>query len=92
VINLATVYRTLEMLVEKGLASRLDLGGGRVVYATRQHGPHVHLVCRGCHKVIDAEQSMLTSLAQDLLARYGFTADLQHISIVGLCAACQAKT
>ena len=47
-INLATIYRTLEMLVEEGLATSVDLGGDQIVYASVNHGPHVHLVCRAC--------------------------------------------
>ncbi len=50
-MNIATVYRTLELLVEQGLASRIDLGEERVIYATYQHGPHIHLVCRQCGQV-----------------------------------------
>ena len=37
--NIATIYRTLDMLWEEGLACRNDLGEGRIVYATLQHGP-----------------------------------------------------
>src|SRR5512137_1226531 len=53
-VNIATVYRTLDLLMEQGLASRIDLGEGRVIYATYQHGPHIHLVCRQCGQVTDA--------------------------------------
>ena len=90
-INIATVYRTLDLLVEQGLASRLDLGGGRVIYATYQHGPHIHLVCRQCGQVIDANQDLLSSLNRQLRSQYKFDADLQHISVLGLCSNCQAK-
>ncbi len=90
-INIATVYRTLDLLVEQGLASRLDLGAGRVVYATHQHGPHIHLVCRQCGRVTDADQDLLSSLNRQLQSQYQFAADLQHISVLGLCRDCQAK-
>lgn len=88
-INLATVYRTLDLLVEQGLASRLDLGEGQVVYATRYHGAHIHLVCRQCGQVTDADPSLVASLAQNIHAQYHFTPALQHISILGLCSTCQ---
>jgi len=90
-VNIATVYRTLDLLVEQGLASRIDLGEGRVIYATNQHGPHIHLVCRKCGQVTDADQDLLSSLNCDLQSRYQFAADLQHISILGLCRDCQPK-
>ncbi|MGE5124335.1 MAG: Fur family transcriptional regulator [Acidobacteriaceae bacterium] len=89
--NIATVYRTLDLLVSQGLASRIDLGKGRVIYATNQHGPHIHLVCRQCGQVIDADQNLLFSLNEQLSAGYQFAADLQHISVPGLCNCCQAN-
>jgi Fe2+ or Zn2+ uptake regulation protein len=89
-INLATVYRTLELLVETGAISRLDLGQGQVSYAARHHGRHIHLVCRCCGAVIDASQELLETLDAQLQSQYGFTADLQHISIPGICPACQS--
>ena len=89
--NIATVYRTLEMLWEEGLACRNDLGGGRIVYATLKHGPHIHLVCRYCSRVIDANPQVLQPLEEQLSAAYQFEADLQHISIFGVCLACQLE-
>jgi Fur family ferric uptake transcriptional regulator len=91
-VNLATIYRTLDLLVEHGLASRLDLGQGQVVYATRQHGPHIHLVCRQCGEVIDADHQLVLAAGQHIQAQYNFTADLQHISVSGLCANCLEAT
>ncbi len=88
-LNIATVYRTLDLLVEEGLASRLDLGKEQVVYAANQHGPHIHLVCRQCGQVIDADQSLLLSLNNQLAKKYHFAADLQHVSVPGLCNSCQ---
>ncbi len=90
-VNIATVYRTLELLVEQGLASRIDLGEGRVIYATNQHGPHIHLVCRQCGQVLDADPELLSTLNRRLILSYKFVADLQHISLIGLCSNCQAK-
>jgi Fur family ferric uptake transcriptional regulator len=90
-MNIATVYRTLDLLVEQGLVSRIDLGEGRVMYATTQHGPHIHLVCRRCGRIIDADQELLSALKDRLETEYQFTADLQHISLLGLCCSCQKK-
>ena len=50
-VNIATIYRTLDLLVEQGIASRAGLIDGRVVYAASNHGPHLHLVCRACGNV-----------------------------------------
>ena len=87
-VNIATIYRTLDLLVGQDMASRAGLQDGRVVYAAANHGPHLHLVCRACGCAIDASQEMLASLEGQLRQQYGFAADLQHLTIAGLCSSC----
>lgn len=89
-VNVATVYRTLDLLVATGLASRADLWDGRVVYATFRHGPHIHLVCKKCGEIFYAESNLVESLGEQLESNYQFLADLQHLSITGVCASCQS--
>jgi Fur family ferric uptake transcriptional regulator len=91
-ISLTTVYRTLDFLFEEGLVSRVSLGGGQVAYATARHGPHIHLVCRRCGKDIEAECRLIAPLVEQFQTQYGFAADPQHISIFGVCDACQSET
>lgn len=88
-INIATVYRTLELLVAEGLATNMLVANGRMVYATGRHGPHVHLVCRKCGKTFEANEELVAALGERILAQYGFAADLQHIALPGLCADCR---
>ena len=80
-INIATVYRTLDLLWQEGFACRNDLSEGKIVYATFQHGPHIHLVCRKCNRIIDADVKVLNSLRDDLISNYQFRPNLDHISI-----------
>ena len=87
-VNLATVYRTLNFLVEQGLIHRTDLGEGGVVYSSLHHGPHIHLVCRQCGQVAEMEAAPLDRLAQQCRQAHGFVVDLHHVSLPGLCAAC----
>jgi Fur family ferric uptake transcriptional regulator len=86
--NLATVYRTLDLLWEEGFACRNDLGDGKIVYATKKHGPHIHLVCRICGRVIEADPEVLDPMGKIFDHTYGFKADLNHISIFGECIDC----
>lgn len=88
-INIATVYRTLDLLWQEGFACRNDLSEGKVVYTTFLHGPHIHLVCRKCNQIIDADIKMLNSLGQDLYQEYQFQPDLDHFSIFGICDECK---
>ena len=89
VINIATVYRTLDLLWQEGFACRNDLSEGKTVFSTFQHGPHIHLVCRKCDQVIDADIRILNSLGDDLFTSHQFRPDLGHFSIFGLCQDCQ---
>jgi len=90
-INVATVYRTLDLLVENGLACRAGLEDGCVVYAAVDHGPHIHLTCRSCGQESSADPALLYPLAEQLFREYYFTADLGHLSLVGLCTDCRSK-
>jgi Fur family ferric uptake transcriptional regulator len=91
VTNISTVYRTLDVLWEEGFARRNDLSEGRIVYATTEHGPHIHLVCRRCNHVVEAEPEVLAPLGSELQTKYNFEADLQHLSIFGICSGCQQQ-
>ena len=91
-VNVATVYRTLDLLVELGLVSRADLGGGKITYAPPLHGPHCHLVCRRCGRVIEASYDLVAPLEKQFREQYGFSAELHHLAIFGLCADCQTQS
>lgn len=89
-MNISTVYRTLELLTELGLASKTDLGGGRLCYHPLGRAHHHHLVCRKCGKVQDIDISVLHRLQDDIRARYEFDAELEHMALFGICAACRS--
>jgi Fur family ferric uptake transcriptional regulator len=89
-VNVATVYRTLDLLVDLGLVSRADLGGGKVCYASVNHGPHCHLICKQCGCTIEADHDLIAPLEDQLREQYGFSADLHHLAVSGLCADCRA--
>jgi Fur family ferric uptake transcriptional regulator len=88
-VNIATVYRTLDLLVEEGLVSRTDLRSGHVVYASAEHGSHIHLVCRLCGCVIDANVGSFESLFEQVESNYDFTCGPQHLAVYGLCGGCR---
>jgi len=87
-VNISTVYRTLELLKRLGLVTETDLGGGRARYHPAGKGHHHHLVCQECGKIIDLDESVLSSLRSTLLCEYQFSADLRHLAIFGRCAKC----
>lgn len=87
-VNISTVYRTLELLKRLDLVTETDLGGGRVRYHPADKGHHHHLVCQECGKIIDLDESLLSSLKSMLRREYRFSADLRHLAIFGRCADC----
>jgi Fur family ferric uptake transcriptional regulator len=89
-INLATVYRTLEMLVAVGLVAQTDLGGDATSFELVGEAPHHHLVCESCGAVIETDDSLFHSLREDVLQRYGFEAHSRHIALFGICRDCRS--
>ncbi len=90
-INLTTIYRTLDFLFQEGLINRTEIRG-IVIYAAEEHGQHVHLVCRRCSAVIAADHVLMQPLQDSLVEKYGFTPDLDHVAIFGLCKNCREET
>ncbi|MGB9639386.1 MAG: Fur family transcriptional regulator [Anaerolineales bacterium] len=90
-INLATVYRTLDLLVENGLASRFVASDGKLMYATERHGTHLHLNCRICGKNYQIDANLLQPLIKQIEEISGFKADSEHIALSGICKECLDK-
>jgi Fur family ferric uptake transcriptional regulator len=88
-VNISTVYRTLELLKKLGMVYEIDLGEGRIRYHAEESGHHHHLVCQGCGRVIDIQESSLSSLRDILRRDYNFQAELKHVAIFGLCEKCR---
>lgn len=90
-VDLSTVYRTLELLQEMGMLAVAAPPDGQRRYAlSGQHSDHVHLVCRRCGREIEADAEAFHALAEEVQQRYGFTLDLAHRSLGGMCAVCTA--
>jgi Fur family peroxide stress response transcriptional regulator len=87
-ISLATVYNTLDVLVELGEALTLDLSEGCTRYDVRRPAAHPHVVCRACGRVSDLEVDGLREFVQEARAASDF-GDLQpRIYFDGICPDC----
>ncbi len=71
-ISIATVYRTVRLLEEKGILERRDFGGGRARYEPTEHGHHYHLIDIETGKVIEFSDPEHEALLQKLAAKLGF--------------------
>ncbi len=88
-LGLTTVYRALELLGELGLVGRIHLDEGCHAYAQlRERGGH-HLVCQGCHRVVDFPCAGLSELIEETAQRTGFAVESHLLELVGTCPACQ---
>ena len=85
-VSTPTVYATLELLVELGLARRIDTGLGAALYDGRTE-PHQHLVCRRCGRVDDLDVELHTAPLLRAAGAAGFRAEGAELVISGLCAA-----
>ena len=88
VIDRATVYRTINMLHENGLIVSAEIHG-TTTYEIAEEDPHHHLVCRGCGHVTLLDNDHFSHLVQHLDQEHGFRAELNHLTISGLCSTCQ---
>ncbi|MEU7255760.1 transcriptional repressor [Streptomyces rimosus] len=91
-VNISTVYRTLELLEELKLVSHAHLGHGAPTYHLADRHHHIHLVCRDCTEVIEADLSVAEPFTATLRETFGFDTDLKHFAIFGCCAACTRKS
>lgn len=82
-----TVYATLELLVELGLARKLDFGMGVWLYDARTE-PHQHTVCRRCGRIDDIDLPLDREGLMQAAASTGFVPDAAELVVSGLCAEC----
>ncbi|RVT97130.1 transcriptional repressor [Rhodovarius crocodyli] len=71
-VSIATVYRTVRLLEEKGIVARRDFGEGRSRYDPTDRGQHHHLIDVDTGKVIEFEDEAHDALARDIAAKLGF--------------------
>ena len=86
-IGLATVYRTLETLREKGVVSTGERGGETAyLFCGPEH--HHHAVCTKCGKVEDVPCKAIDRIGRDLTSGLRFTLQRHRLELFGLCARC----
>jgi Fur family transcriptional regulator, ferric uptake regulator len=87
--GLATVYRTLALLSERGVVDSLSHHGTELCYRLCTDSHHHHLLCTRCHRVVEVEGCDLGGWLEAVSERYGFVATEHRIEITGLCASCR---
>jgi Fur family transcriptional regulator, ferric uptake regulator len=92
-IGRATVYRTLQWMVDAGIARKVDFGEGRSRYEpSYRHPRHFHLICTTCHSSSEFLSSDVETLMEEIAAARKFTASQAVVQIYGTCEACRTGT
>ncbi len=91
-IGYATVYRTLKLLKECGLAYERHFGDGVSRYEVAwEDEHHDHLICVECEKIIEFEDEAIEDLQHKVAKKLGFKLVRHKLELYGVCAYCQAK-
>jgi Fur family ferric uptake transcriptional regulator len=91
-ISVATVYRTMKLLAECGLAVPRRFGDGQTRYepATRQHpDSHDHLICTACGAIVEFESDRISTLQSRVARRHGFQVERRRLELYGRCPSCR---
>jgi Fur family ferric uptake transcriptional regulator len=90
-VALATVYRTLQLLKDNGLAAESQFGERRHRYERVQEGHHDHLVCLACGRVLEFEEPAIEQLQERVARGHGFVALSHRLELYGYCRACAGR-
>jgi Fur family ferric uptake transcriptional regulator len=90
-VGYATVYRTLKLLKECGLAAERHFDDGQARYEpteeTAQH--HDHIICERCGKIVEFNSEELER-QQERIARFlGFVVSRHRMELYGICSDCR---
>lgn len=88
-VNLSTIYRTLELLCELGVAVEVEnQGDDRRRYELIGDEHHHHLICENCQAEIELDSVVIEQITANVQNQYGFRLKLPHFVGYGLCAIC----
>lgn len=85
-----TVYRTLKLLTEAGLAREVRFGDNKTYYEHHfKHEHHDHMICTECGKVIEFFSQDIESMQDQMADKFGFKLSHHSLRMWGVCADCQ---
>lgn len=92
-VSRATVYRTLDLLVQSGLVRKNSLGANHANFeAARGEDHHDHLICLHCGKVVEFYRADLEEIQDQLCREHDFRPVHHNLQIFGICPDCKGKT
>jgi Fur family ferric uptake transcriptional regulator len=92
-VSRATVYRTLNKLVDAGLLRRLELGPRMFYEHDYGYPQHEHMYCTSCHRVIEFQHPAVQDLLREVCQQHNFRMEGHNFIVRGVCADCnRART
>jgi Fur family ferric uptake transcriptional regulator len=89
-IGQTTVYRTLKLLAEAGLAREVRFGDGITHYEHNyKHQHHDHMICSECGRIIEFFSAELEAIQDAMAAKHRFQVTQHLLRIIGVCAECR---
>jgi len=89
-VSQATVYRTLRLLTECGLAEARNFGGdGQTRYEIATDDHHDHLICTQCGTIVEFEDEEIEALQERVARAHGFEMTHHKMELYGICPACK---
>lgn len=89
-IGYATVYRTLKLFAESGIAREIQFGDGQTRYEHVAEGEHHdHLVCTRCGTIVEFENETIEKLQHEVATTHGFLIETHKLELYGLCEKCR---
>ncbi len=89
-VGQTTVYRTLKLLAEAGLAREVRFGDGLTHYEHNyKHQHHDHMICSNCGKIIEFFSAELEAIQDSMAAKHKFEVQQHLLRIIGICADCR---
>lgn len=91
-VSLATIYRTIPLLIGSGLIAETVYGGIKIGYEKTYNKPHHHhMVCSNCGKILEFTCQEIEKIQKDICNDHFFLSTEYHLEIKGYCQACQEK-
>jgi Fur family transcriptional regulator, ferric uptake regulator len=91
-VGTATIYRTIDLLVESGLVREHDFGEGfRRFESVQEHAHHEHLICQRCGRVAEFTNDRLERMLEMIADEMEFLPRRHRIEVYGLCAGCRSR-
>jgi Fur family ferric uptake transcriptional regulator len=89
-VSQATVYRTMKLLAECGLAVPRQFDGGQTRYEPAAGRPHHdHLICTACGEIVEFANERIEALQERVASRHGFEVKTHKLELYGRCARCR---